>query len=118
MMAHTIDGKGPYPDKAGEFCGNFHPDELPTRLFNESFAEAAERQKEWLGRMRFGKPSNCQVGTSEEMAAAGEVGLYLKEDRALFDWETPVETDELTEPIVTMRKLIGGLNDAKDTTRN
>jgi hypothetical protein len=59
--------------------------------------------------MRFGKPSNCQAGTSKEMAAQGWVGLYFKEDQPLYSWETPVETDELTEPIVTMRALIGGL---------
>lgn len=100
-MSHMTDSRGPYPDKAGEFCGNHMPGSSPCPVQGESRPDAAERQKEYLAWMRFGKPSNYNAGTSKEMAAAGWVGLYLKEDRKLFDWETPVETDELTEDRVT-----------------
>lgn len=86
-MAYTVNGKGPYPDKAGEFCGNHDP--------------AGPADSDYLKRMRFGKPSCCDDGTSREMAAGGWVGLYLKEDRKLFEWETPIETDALTEAVVS-----------------
>ncbi len=84
-MAHMIDGKGTYPDKAGEFCGNYCPDNpyhftIPI-----------------LATMRFGRPHPCEdpLVTAEH----GWVGLYLKEDQPLFDWETPCETPpELLEP--------------------
>lgn len=102
-MAHTIDGKGPYPDKAGEFCGNHRPGSPATCYWDQSPLQAKESQRHWLALMRFGRPSNCKTGTSEEMAAQGWVGLYLKEDRPLYGRETSVETDELTEPIVAMR---------------
>ena len=103
-MAHIIHGVGPYPDKAGEFCGNH----LPGRGLFYSFWESRESQerdqKSHLARMRFGKPSSCKAGTSEEMAANGWVGLYLKEDRKLLSWETPFETDALTEAVVASIK--------------
>lgn len=100
-MAHMTDGKGPYPDKAGEHCGNHLPGSSPLRLIGQTQAEADSHQEDWLAKMRSGKPSNCEVGTSEEMAAKGFVGLYLTDDRDLFDWETPVDTDELTEAVVS-----------------
>jgi len=102
-MAHTIDGKGPYPDKAGEFCGNHLPGSPAIRRFHESPAD--RHQREYLARMRFGKPSSCAAGTSEEMAAQGWVGLYLKEDSKLLSWETPVETNQLTEEVVSAVRL-------------
>ncbi len=100
-MAHMSDGKGPYPDKAGEFCGNHHPGTPPMQAIGEGPFEAAQRQSEWLSIMRFGKPSSCEAGSSWAMSARGWVGLYLKRSRALFSWETPVETDELTERMVS-----------------
>jgi hypothetical protein len=96
-----IDGEGPCPDKAGEFCGNYMPGNLPWFSFRQSPKEAARHQREYLDRMRFGKPSTCEAGTSSEMAARGWVGLYLKEDHKLFEWETPVETGALTEAVVS-----------------
>lgn len=101
VMAHISDGRGPYPDKAGEFCGNHRLGNDPPRQLHESFEEAWERQDAFLVRMRFGKPSLCKAGTSAEMKAKGLVGLYLKEDRELFSWETPIETDALTEQQVS-----------------
>ena len=100
-MAHLSDGKGPYPDKAGEFCGNHHPDSLPTPMLHETPEQSKRHHDEYLAKMRFGKPSNCEAGTSEEMAGRGWVGLYLKENRELLSFETPVETDKLTEDRVT-----------------
>ncbi len=101
-MAHTIKGKGPYPDKAGEFCGNHKPGCLAILLAGESIKDADCRWAKWLEDVRFGDPSDCKAGTSKEMKAKGWVGLYLKEDRSLFDWEKPVDTDELTEAVVTL----------------
>lgn len=90
---------GPYPNKAGEYCGNHLVGSTPTCRFDESPQEAATHQREYLGRMRFGRPHSCEVGTSAEMAARGYVGLYLKEDRSLMSWEVECETPpELTEP--------------------
>ncbi len=101
-MAHMSDGQGPYPDKAGEFCGNHYPNMPAARVFGESQVDAERAQREWMNRMRFGKPAKCDAGTSEEMAAGGWVGLYLKENRELHDGETPVETDALSEAVVTL----------------
>lgn len=69
-MAYMIDDKGPYPNKAGEYCGNHHP--------NDKYA-----RQDYLDRMRFGRPHACESGTTEEMEAKGYVGLYLKEDDPL-----------------------------------
>lgn len=107
-MAYKIkDGKGPYPNKAGEFCGNYHPDPgfgIP-QLTTETIQEATQHHVKWLLQMRFGKPSNCPGGTSEEMTRQGFVGLYLKKDRELYDWEMPIETDKLTEAYVTTKSI-------------
>lgn len=104
-MAYTNEGKGPYPNKAGEHCGNHMPGSRAMRLSGQSQVEADTHQEEWLAKMRFGTPSNCGLGSSAEMVAKGYVGLYLKEDRDLFDWETPVDTDELTEAVVSKRAI-------------
>ena len=94
MAYMTRDNKGPYPSKAGEYCGNHHPDSHPSRQLGHSPEQAAHHQREWLATMRFGRPRGCEAGTSEEMAAQGWVGLYLKADRKLFDWETEVPTPD------------------------
>ncbi len=96
-MASASKGKGPFPNKAGEFCSNHHADSPLLLDVRSSPQEVARRQREYLARMRFGKPCRCSTGTSEEMAAMGFVGLYLKEDSKLFPWETPVDSDELQE---------------------
>jgi hypothetical protein len=100
-MAHTSDGNGPFPDKAGEFCGN-HLNGRPAILVDGTSREDGERQlRVHLSMMRFGKPASTPAGTSEEMAELGYVGLYLKEDRKLYSWETAIETDVLTEAVVS-----------------
>ncbi len=97
-MAYKTEDGGPYPNLAGEFCGNHDPTTIP-----QSYETEQDRKDEQarLNRMRFGKPSHCKAGTSEELAARGVVGLYLKEDRELLYFETPVDTNELTEAVVT-----------------
>ena len=93
-MAHMDTGAapgGPYPDKAGEYCGNHHPDKNPR--------QTQIRAESYYTRMRFGRPHACKEGSEEEMEDRGWVGLYLKEDRPLMDWEVPCECPEsLTEP--------------------
>lgn len=77
---------GPYPDKAGEFCGN---DPNPARVLGEN--------------VRIGRPANCASGTSEEMAARGFVGLYLVADSTGYKGKDArdVDTDILQEEVVT-----------------
>ena len=101
-MAYMIDGKGPYPNKAGEHCGNHCKGSLPTRPLHETQDEARRRQEEWLATMRFGRPRSCETGTTEELEARGYVGLYLKEDSPprdpisnAVDVPTPPELMEL-----------------------
>jgi len=87
-MAYMVDGKGPYPNKAGEFCGNHHPESRPFPGVHE---------KEYLATMRLGLPRPCKA--TYVTAENGWVGLYLKEDRPLRECETPCETPpELLEP--------------------
>ena len=103
MAYKTKDGKGPYPNKAGEFCSNHYPESPATRNWysRETQEQADQHQRDWLANKRFGRPAKCQAGTSGEMAAKGYVGVYLDEDRDLHDGDVAVETDELTEAYVT-----------------
>ena len=56
-------------------------------------------KSDWLSKMRFGRPHPCKAGTTEEMTEMGFVGLYLKHDQILHDWEKEVATPEnLKEP--------------------
>lgn len=100
-MAYMRGDEGPYPNKAGEYCGNHFLKSLPLRLNNESWAEAMRNQKAYLSKMRFGRPHPCEAGTTKEMAARGYVGLYLKQDRPLRPGEgTEIPTPpELQEPL-------------------
>ncbi len=99
MAYMTADGKGPYPNKAGEYCGNYHPRIPPHRGWHESPAQAEERQRRYLAKLRFGRPRPCRMGTTEEMEARGYVGLYLKADQPLLWGSVEVDTpNELKEP--------------------
>lgn len=81
-MAYMTNGKGPYPNKAGEYCGN-HGRAVVTISEN----------------MRAGRPRPCKAGTTAELQAQGVVGLYLKEDRKLMEWEEECPTPPgLMEP--------------------
>lgn len=100
-MAYSYRGKGPYPNKAGEFCGNHRLDEQFLCAVNEGYADAEKRNRLYLAGMHFGKPSKCKAGSSEEMAAMGFVGLYAKCGRMLYDWETAIDCEELSEEHVS-----------------
>jgi hypothetical protein len=91
-MAYMVKDKGPYPNLAGEFCDNYHP-------------QQGNRSLEYLAQMKFGKPAFCSLGTSKEMAKRGYVGLYLKEDNPLLSFETPIQTNALQEEIVTKTQI-------------
>jgi hypothetical protein len=102
MAYLTKDGKEPYPNKAGEYCGNHFPGSPPVLSIYQSPKEAIEQQERYLERMRFGRPHSCQAGTSDQMFSKDWVGLYLKEDspHILFDGQIEVPTPpELMEPV-------------------
>jgi hypothetical protein len=61
-MAYMIGDKGPYPNKAGEFCGNYRNDlRMPPTV-------------------RIGRPKPGRVATTAEMESQGHVGWYLLAD--------------------------------------
>lgn len=75
-MAYMIVELGPFPNKAGEYCGNYYPPEPHIHM-------EGERPEDWaayLRTVRFGQPHASEAGTTEERLAAGRVGLYLKKD--------------------------------------
>lgn len=103
MAYMTKDGNGPYPNKAGEYCGNHFPNSPPHLTLHQSPEEAEQHLREWLKKMRFGRPRPCQAGTSKEMAEEGWVGLYLIKgySEPLRDGDIEVPTPpELMEPLV------------------
>ena len=108
-MAHTLHHEGLppddgiYPDKRGEFCGNHMPGSEAVPMKGQTLGEARRWYAVWLALMYYGKPATDPRKTSEEMAALGYVGLYLRADQKLEPWQTPVETDELTEEHVIKR---------------
>lgn len=90
---------GPYLHKAGKYCGNHHKGSSALAGFHENQEQADAHQREYLAKMRFGRPRPCAAGTTVEMEAQGYVGLYLKEDRKLMYWEEECPTPPaLTEP--------------------
>lgn len=93
-MAYIADGLGPFPNKKDEFCGNYDP---RSRYCGSS--DHVRHIKEWLTRVRFGRPRSCVTGVAKDLEAEGYVGLYYKETQPLGPDETEVETpDELKEP--------------------
>lgn len=100
-MAYMSNGGGPYPNKSGEYCGNHFLGVPSVQQPNKSAADAGRHQKRYLEGVDFKKPAACSGATSEELTARGWVGLYLKTDRNLFSWEFPIESDELTEAVVS-----------------
>lgn len=99
MAYMTKDGKGPYPNKKGEYCGNHFPNTSPDMLYPETLEQAEQHQRNWLKNKRFGRPHSCQAGTTKEMAARGWVGVYLAEDAPIYDGCTEIDTPpELMEP--------------------
>lgn len=100
MAYMTKDGKGPYPHKAGDYCGNHHPGSPMLRMWNVDPVVQQREHDAWLAKMRFGRPRPCKAGTTKEREAAGDVGLYLKADSPLYcDGDTEIPTPpELMEP--------------------
>lgn len=93
------DGSGPYPNKAGEFCGNHNPDQKTLFHYNE-MRFLGKRVK--LSEMyRFGRPRSCEAFTLIEGMDRGWVGMYLKEGYKHFRTEGEIEIPtppELMEP--------------------
>lgn len=80
-MAYMLRDKGPFPNKAGEFCGN------------------CQRAKANRDDCYIGRPRPHGMGTVERAEAQGYVGLYLKKDIILGKEATEVPTPEnLQEP--------------------
>lgn len=93
---YTTASPGIFPCHAGEYCGNHHPESdrrwgiiHSFEAYNDPGLQALERQwhREWLARMRFGLPHNCQAGDMRKMLAEGYVGLYLRESSPRTAWE-------------------------------
>jgi hypothetical protein len=82
--------RGPYPNKAGEFCGNIGLSD-------------PDLGRDVLKTKRLGAPSSCLAGTSIELQAKGMAGLYLLKDQTyLGGYESrEVDTDVLCEEVVT-----------------
>lgn len=97
---------GPYPNKAGEFCGNV----LREALFFEADGETV-REHKWSFsylmlddknvKFRIRDPVDCQAGSSAEMKSQGYVGLYLAEDQPQIAAEQDVDTDMFLEEVVS-----------------
>ena len=77
MAYMTKEGGGPYPNKAGEYCGNHRMDLINGKMIN---IEQHPEDLTWLATMRLGRPRPCKAGTTCEMTKKGYVGLYLKND--------------------------------------
>lgn len=90
---------GPNPNKRGEFCGNYNPGLIPPMRL-----DVQKRSQEYLSQMRFGKPGKTKPSglSIEDLLKAGFVGLYLLEDRPLSLGDVAVETDALTEAVVSV----------------
>ena len=108
--------RGPYPNKAGEFCGNTLLSDLilgadgTTILFRKSYPwqrmRLGSNGYEKVVNQRMGRPAVCQAGSSEEMLKTGYTGLYLIKDEALLSFETAVDTDELAEEVVSGQRPV------------
>lgn len=96
---------GPYPNLAGEYCGNHCKGSRALAMFNETQQQADTAQRARLAKMRFGRPRPTSTYTTAELESMGMVGLYLKEDCKLFSWEEPCAAPlELMEPALDERK--------------
>lgn len=99
-MAYMIGDRGPYPNKAGEYCGNHSRGSPPLREWNEDFAVTVRNHNVWLQTMRFGRPRPTTAYTIEQLEGMGMVGLYLKQDQSpMTDNATEIPTPpEMSEP--------------------
>lgn len=81
---------GPYPNKAGEFCGNVSLSHVTLDADGSTITNIC---KVATTNKRIGQPAACQAGSSEEMVKKGCVGLYLIKDRPLMSFERGIDTD-------------------------
>ena len=98
--------RGPFPDKAGEFCGNHVlKDEDKVHTFTDMPCTINHANS----KVYVGKPSSCVGLTSNEMSKKGFVGLYLKaDDPSAHDGYAEcmtVNTDNLQEAVISGEKL-------------
>jgi hypothetical protein len=100
MAYMTINGNGPYPNKAGEYCDNHYPGGMACARNGQTHEQAQEEQRAWLRDKRLGQPRPTASYTTEQLEAMGMVGLYLMMARkSLPDGATEVPTPpELMEP--------------------
>lgn len=94
-MAYMFEGRGPFPNKAGEFCGNWDTN-LPVPPD-----------------MRYGRPRPTKASTTAELEAQGIGGLYwltdqgsgagleCNRDKGITEVPTP---SKLTEPVADEAK--------------
>ena len=100
MAYMTKEGHVPYPNKEGEWYSNFYIDNEPLTMENETVEEARKSQEEFLARFRWGRPRPTTEGTTEELEEMRLVGLYLREDHAVPEGDTEIETPEwMKEPL-------------------
>ena len=98
-MAYMIDDKGPYPNKAGEYCGNHCIGSEPVLVLGESPQDTNRHQRAYLAKMRFGRPRATYAYTTRQLQGMGIVGLYLREDSPKRDGAVQISTpSELMEP--------------------
>lgn len=108
ILKTDIEWRGPFPNKAGEFCGNVHKDSLRVSqdgIVIEIKSGDIELNNAWhsVSNFRAGRPSSTLAKTSEEMEKEGYLGLYLISDLIGFSnrFNKEVETDILLEDVVT-----------------
>lgn len=93
-----------FPNREGEYCGNYHPVFKILPRTGETVEQADFRNRVWLSFMRFGRPKSCVAGTTKELERRGFVGLYLRNTRPLLADELEVPTPEnLKEPKAKVR---------------
>ncbi len=112
----SVEWYGPCPNKAGEFCGNsLKKDKVIEQYLIDNLEQSFHLHLATKTEENFyiDKPSACGGRTSDEMAALGYVGKYLKADAVnsealqsfrLGRW-TEVDTDALCEEVVSGERL-------------
>lgn len=98
-MAYMIDGKGPYPNRVDEYCGNHQPGMIPMARLGQTQEQTNASLAAYLRTMKFGRPRPCKAGTTAELEERGVVGLYARHAHKLRGREVAVPTPpEMMEP--------------------
>jgi hypothetical protein len=74
--------RGPFPNLAGEFCGNSYGEEWSHQLFDDHGSFLSGRipgRPDWAT-VRKGRPHPCKAGSTDDLEVRGMFGLYLKAD--------------------------------------